>query len=585
VDVTPTTATVASGSTQQYTAIPRDANGTAIVGVGVTWTSADQTVASVNNVGLATAGVMGTTYIRARAGGVTDSAEIVVIPNNQADPPDDLFEDTNGDGIDGEIAGAVFVAPPPTGDDANVGTPDEPKATIAAAIAAAVADANKDQVYISSGTYSETVTLVAGVSLFGGYDAASDWERSFSNTAIIDGDTTAVIGASIGQPTVVDLLTIESASNTQLGGNSTGIYLTESTLVTLRNLTVTAGAGGAGIAGTDGSQGLPGKDGQGGGLPTGGIYGDTVEAPGRQPSGRGGAGGNGSTDILLAGGDGGDGLSIPGGGSGGAGGPPVSGTEDPCDIDGFNGDDGLTGSFGLEGLAGAGGNGDGSVVGGRWVGSPGADGTYGAPGFGGGGGGGGGAGRQFVPGPGCLPLAGGGGGGGGSGGQGGDFGTAGLGGGGSFGIFANNTTVDVEASSITAGNGGAGGDGGDGGPGGTGGNGAPGSGGDASQPPFFGGSGGTGGNGGAGGAGGPGGGGGGGVSYAVYTAVPAVTRVTRARAASGIGDRPPRHPHRHRHRWRRGWGGRAVVTTERAGTGRRRPGSRGSGHPRSGRYW
>jgi hypothetical protein len=521
VVVSPDSAMVDAGATTQYTAQAFDGSGNPISGLSFTWSSADQSVASVDNTGLATGVVMGTTYIRASTGGVIDSVKIVVIPNSQPDPPDDLFQDTNGDGIDGEVAGAVFVAPPPTGDDGNAGTPDEPKATIAAAIAAAVADANKDQVYISSGTYSETVTLVAGISLYGGYDAASDWDRSFSNTATIDGDTTAVIGASISQPTVLDLLTIESADNTEPGGNSTGIYLSESTFVTLRNLTVTAGAGGAGIAGTAGAAGAVGLNGQNASIvpPAGGAGGDTVPGgdPQYPPSGKGGDGGNGATTFPAAGGDGGDGLPTPGGGLGGAGGPDPTGEGDLCNLDGLPGSNGGVGADGLDGLAGSGGSGAGNVIAGRWFGDAGDAGTRGDPAFGGGGGGGGSAGREQSAMT-CYAVLGGGGGGGGSGGQAGEVGEGGTGGGGSFGIFVYNTTVDIEASTITSGNGGDGGDGGAGGVGGAGGSGGQGSNGDVSQLGFQGGPGGDGGNGGQGGDGGPGGGGGGGVSYPVYAA-------------------------------------------------------------------
>lgn len=516
--VSPDSAMVDAGATTQYTAQAFDGRGNPISGVSFTWSSADQGVASVDNTGLATGVVMGTTYIRASSGGVSDSAKIVVVPNSQPDPPDDLFLDTNGDGIDGEIAGAVFVAPPPTGDDGNAGTPDDPKATIAAAIAAAVADANKDQVYISSGTYTERVTLVAGISLFGGYDAASDWDRSFSNTATIEGDTIAMIGQSISQPTVVDLLTIESADNTQLGGNSTGIYLSESTFVTLRNLTVTAGAGGAGIEGTDGApEGIPGNPGKNGSIPDGGAGGGTVPSPDPlQQGGIGGDGGNGAIDFRSDGGSGGTGGGV-GGGGGGAGGLNPDPTGDDCNMDGNYGDPGAVGTDGLPGAAGAGGDGDGDLVGGRWVGTSGDDGENGRGGSGGGGGGGGSAGREQTA-VRCVELFGGGGGGGGAGGQGGDLGTGGGGGGGSFGVFVYNTTVDIEASTITSGNGGAGGAGGAGGPGGTGGNGGNGVYGDNIQGAYSGGKGGDGAAGGDGGAGGPGGGGGGGVSYAVYRA-------------------------------------------------------------------
>lgn len=46
------------------------------------------------------------------------------------DVPDAAYLDTNGDGIDGDVAKAIFVAPPPLGNDANPGTMDQPVSSI-----------------------------------------------------------------------------------------------------------------------------------------------------------------------------------------------------------------------------------------------------------------------------------------------------------------------------------------------------------------------------------------------------------------------------------------------------------------------
>jgi hypothetical protein len=202
VVVTPASASVEAGATVQFTATARDGAGSTIPDVSFTWSAANAAVATVDANGLATGVVMGTTTIQAMASGIAGTGDITVVPNNNPDAPDDLFLDSNGDGIDGDIAAAVFVST--TGSDANPGTPTEPKQTLAAAIAAAVADAEKTEVYVSSGTYSETVELADGINIYGGYDAASDWDRTATNVATIQGDTTAVIGQSITTSTTVD---------------------------------------------------------------------------------------------------------------------------------------------------------------------------------------------------------------------------------------------------------------------------------------------------------------------------------------------------------------------------------------------
>ncbi|UCG87641.1 MAG: Ig-like domain-containing protein, partial [Gemmatimonadota bacterium] len=348
VSVQPGSTQVQAGSTVQFIAIAFDGSGRTVSGVSFTWTSADQTVATVDANGLATGQVMGTTDIRAATGAVTGSGKIVVVPNSNPDPPDDAFLDSNGDGIDGDIAQAVFVAP--SGADANPGTIDQPKATLAAAIAAAVADAAKSEIYVGAGTYAETVQLADGISMYGGYDAAANWQRTASNVVLIDGDTAAVIAQSLGRRTVLDLVTIRSADNATAGGSSTGIYVADSDSLVLRNLSVTAGDGAPGAAGTAGTAGASGSAGAAGLVPAGGIGGPSPVAN------DGGAGGDGSTGAPL--GDNGlPGLG-PSGGAGGAGGADGL----VCPGSGFDGSDGTAGGAGAPGTHGAGGDGVGTVV-------------------------------------------------------------------------------------------------------------------------------------------------------------------------------------------------------------------------------
>jgi hypothetical protein len=149
------------------------------------------------------------------------------VPTSADDQPDDNFTDDNCDGIDGNAAAAVFVAT--SGSDANPGTMQAPMLTINAAIARAVC-ATKVAVYVSDGTYEGRVTLVSGVSIYGGYSAASGWARSMTYVATIlsssvaDGRISAVEGASITAPTTLDRLTIQTAATAVAGASSYALY-------------------------------------------------------------------------------------------------------------------------------------------------------------------------------------------------------------------------------------------------------------------------------------------------------------------------------------------------------------------------
>ncbi len=390
------------------------------------------------------------------------------------DIPDLAFADSNCDNIDGDPTRAIFVDIA-TGNDANPGTQAMPKRTIAGGISAANAAVPKKAVYVSMGTYNEAVSLVGGVSLYGGYNAAQAWRRSNANvTTIASPTTTGVSAVNLTQPVEVQLFTISSAAATGRaasgdGLSSYGVSIRNSTAqVTLRGLQVNSGNGFSGADGATGGTGQPGTvGGNASGQTQGGAGGSTCGASG----GQGGAGINddvsgnpGSAGTQASGG----GAAAPGG-SGGArgacgtfdsnngGAAPVVSQNGSPGGPGFNGSPGAT---------------LGSFTSGLYTPAAGGDGSSAFPGGGGGGGGSGGGtahGHNLICSD-CKSHWGGGGGGGGGGGCGGLGGRGGRGGGGSFGVFvAASPSVVIDGVRVQTGNGGSGGGGGNGGIGGLGG--------------------------------------------------------------------------------------------------------------------
>ncbi len=372
---------------------------------------------------------------------------------NKPDVPDLDYLDTNCDGIDGNIARAVFVST--SGSSTNPGTMDEPLSDVNMAIQVAAADPDKDHVYVSEGSYPGLITLVGGVSVFGGYSQADGWRRSnayvttFSVGGSVSGNQVGVLGANLGSPILVGGVTIATAA-APTNGHNYGILLQNSDGVTLEGVTVVAGVGGASTSGSTGPSGSAGSRGSNGGSPT---------------YTSGGSGGSGA----FAGGKGGTGGDLnPFGTNGSNGAGPNGGPGGPGGGIGGNGGSGGNGGNGAAGSAGPRGTNTGLVVGGWWL-SNGNGSTGGAGAGGSGGGGGGGGGITF--------LQGGGGGGGGGGGFGGSGGIGGIAGGSSFALFLSASSVSVKSSHLSSGAGRNGGSGGAGGNGGNGGAGAGGGGG------------------------------------------------------------------------------------------------------------
>ncbi len=439
-----------------------------------------------------------------RDGDISNGCEYQCQPTSDTDIPDAQFRDENCDGIDGDVARAIFVAP--DGDDLDLGTMEHPLQTIGAAIARAQLNEDKDHVYVSMGVYPEAVVLVDGVSIFGGFDRARKWQRAatyvatIAPTQTVDGRIIGVRGVDITSPTYVRGLTISPADGQGASATSYGLYCQRCPGLKLHNNVIVGSAGGPGVQGTAGDVGRAGAAGGNGGngQPDGDTRGAAGTAGGSTWGRAGGAGGRGGAKGDNQGERGVDGQIGTPGGAGGAGGNP-----------GSRGVDGSKGADGAIGEGGQGGSADGTLVNGFWVGNAGATGARGAHGNGGGGGGGGGGqGCLF-----CINGTGNGGGGGGAGGEGGAGGTGGSAGGGSFGVFLlDSTGVEMVENVIRSGQGGNGGGAGAGGEGGNGGGRGLG----ATHKTDEIGAGGDGGVGGKGGRGGAGGGGAGGNSFGVF---------------------------------------------------------------------
>ena len=465
------------------------------------------------------------------------------------------FFDMNGvpdDGCEFELAtDAIYVSKTDAAaaDDAGcglgpVGTGDGhyPCASVSHGLSRA-SSTGKGQVLVAGGSYGESVTLIAGVDLLGGYNSAN-WSRDWDvNLTVIqapagDGHRRSVIADGITESTVLQGFAVYGRSATEQAMNSYGIWAHGcSDALQILDNEIYAGDGAPGAQGSAGSSGLDG---------TPGSPGVDAMEPGNKcniTSGGGEGGARTCGAVSVNGGAGGDAVCSPqadtqtsgqdgdegdnngiGAGLGGGGGwdGATSGTCGLCSLpdESMTGGHGTNGSDGTDGALGGGcSDAVGSVVDGHWVAGAGSTGAAGTAGGGGGGGGAGGGGEDTSIGQGsCYDDLGGTGGGGGSGACGGSEGLGGGGGGASFGVFISggSSAPVLSGNTVEIGYGGSGGAGGSGGVGGSGGDGAAGGVKQTGLYVFCTGDAGSGGDGGAGGHGGGGGGGCGGAAVGIW---------------------------------------------------------------------
>jgi hypothetical protein len=418
------------------------------------------------------------------------------------DPIDPNYNDDNCDGGDGVVEQCIYVSTVQGSDATGDGTRFNPMKTIAGAIQQAQSK-GVPAVCLSGENYYESVQVVSGISIYGGFDQNDPdfkFRRSPNATTTVFAQGVVFNAPQIDQDTHIEGITIDAASLTMAGSSTYGVRLGGGMAqLFVRYNIINVSAGQNGTAGTDGStlpQNTPANNGGTG------CQGTNCGAGGLQPNCTefGGKGGDGGYNN----GNGQSGFAGSGNASGGSGGTATQ----ACYSKSPPGGPGQAGTDASQGTPGNGGANLGAIASGLYQPAAGGNGMTGGNGKGGGGGGGGGGGSCTLAGfCSCNSDKGGGGGSGGCGGLGGTLGTGGKGGGGSFGVFAAGGKVVVTDNQITTGTGGNGGKGGNGSAG------QPGSAGGTGGSGFDdSGNGGNGGKGGNGGAGGPGGGGGGGPS-------------------------------------------------------------------------
>ncbi len=393
-----------------------------------------------------------------------------------ADPIDPGFTDDNCDGTDGVVATCLFVASDGI-DSPDAGIRTAPMKTLAYALTQG--KQRGMDVCLSGEIYQGEVDLVAGVSVYGGFnehDPDFPFRREMTTTTTLTTKGTVVVANAIDVDTYLEGVVINAATadppltglgtyGVRLAGGLATLYVRYDDITTGPGQDGPDGAAGAmgasGVGGADGDDGCNGCEQSVAPNPPGGSLGGVapmstcggasggVGGQGGYDQSPGNSGGNGSGSNSMGGG-GGSGDStceVSSGGDGTVGGSPT----DP----GESGMDGAVpaalGTLALDGT---------------YVPSKGGDGAIGSPGNAGGGGGGGGGGTNGGL---CDGDRGAGGGSGGTGGCGGSQGTAGSGGGASFGVAAIAGKLVVGGNTMSAGGGGNGGKAGSGGPGGAGG--------------------------------------------------------------------------------------------------------------------
>jgi hypothetical protein len=324
---------------------------------------------------------------------------------------------------------AVFVAP--SGDDGASGSKAAPLKSIAKGVELATSR-GVSRIYVCEGNYGTAVEVKAAVSIFGGLSCAWSYTGAKPKLAPQKGvalRVTKVNGAVVLQ----DFEVVGSADASAPGDSAIAAFVSESTDVTFRNMTLTA------TAGVDGAKGASRSNYSSGTAQPGGLTNSATAGTGPNcpcPNGtfsKGGSGATGSGTSLE------DGSASPPVGTGNSGSTAAS----SCTP-------GSAGANGLAKDAGGPSPAPGKLIASGWdttgLGGNGADGD---PAQGGGGGGA----RTN------LNL---GGGGGGCGGCGGAGGAPGTNGGSSIALLCFKSTVTVEATALATGSAGAGGAGGDG---------------------------------------------------------------------------------------------------------------------------
>jgi hypothetical protein len=159
------------------------------------------------------------------------------------------------------IPDGVFVAPAPVGSDTGSGTANDPTSSLAVAMQLAHDRVSTHDVYLASGTYEGSVTLLDGVSLHGARDPEANWRMTNEPSDVV-GDATAVWATNLQADVVLEGLRIHAADARDPGESSYVVRLVNSTAtIVVRDSELFAGQGADGAPGADGASGALGATG------------------------------------------------------------------------------------------------------------------------------------------------------------------------------------------------------------------------------------------------------------------------------------------------------------------------------------
>lgn len=227
ITLTPGTAAVLTGQTASFTATPRDAQGNALTGRSITWSSSNSAVATVSSTGVATGVAAGTMSVRATAEGITGSATLTV----SVPPPAAVATITLAPGTASLVTGQT------------------------ASFAATLRDSAGNVLTGRSVTWSSSNSAIATVSSSGVATAVAAGSASVRATS---GSVTGSASLTVSAPVITATQVVIA---TQPGGALLGNALSPQPVVTLRGannelvnstaaVTVSIASGGGTLSGT-----------------------------------------------------------------------------------------------------------------------------------------------------------------------------------------------------------------------------------------------------------------------------------------------------------------------------------------------
>ncbi len=275
-------------------------------------------------------------------------------------------------------ANVIFVSTTLGSNSPTCGTKTAPCDSIGLGLSRSTAT-GADDLCVASGAYNETVTLVTGKRLRGGFSSDGNWTEYGGTTTILGAASGAIFGNGVTGVELRDL-TVRAADNTSPGGSSYGVRVIGGSDISIEDSIIIAGTAGNGSNHTS----TPGAAGGG----CNGGNGGNASGPSGPGGGAGSCGGSG---VAASGGGTGGNFSGSGasGGSGGGGAPGGNGGCGSSFGCGLNAGGGGGGSAGSPGSSGGGGSASTTSAASGWVGQNGGGAGSGGSGHGGGGGGGG----------------------------------------------------------------------------------------------------------------------------------------------------------------------------------------------------